>query len=144
MDERIRLDDPFGAGTTRSIPGEPAIGIEPLHGLEQCLASVALGAVFALMAFPTMLMIHILGDSHFRDWPKPLIVVGAAMGSLGGLFVLTSSVFGLIFGVLGMGAARRNDRPIALGFAGVLLNSLDLLMWLGALIAWIGTVAGNI
>jgi hypothetical protein len=43
-----------------------------------------------------------------------------------------------------MGAARRSGRPIALGFAGVLLNSLDLLIWLGALIAWIGTVAGNI
>jgi hypothetical protein len=141
VDERIRLDDPFGPGATRPIPGEPnGIALQPLHGIEQCLASVVLGAVFALMAFPTMLMIHILGEVQFRGWPRALILLGAALGSLGGLFVLASSVIGLIFGILGMSAARRSGRSIALGFAGVLLNGLDLLMWLGAMIGWVGTV----
>jgi len=54
VDERIRTDDEFGLGSHRPIHGEtPRITLDPLHGLEQCLASVALGGVFALMAFPT-------------------------------------------------------------------------------------------
>jgi hypothetical protein len=141
MDERIRTDSDFGAAVRRDIGDSAGVAIAPWPGIEQSLASLSLGGVFALMAFPTLLMIHLLGDSRFRGWPKSQIVVAAALGTLGGLFVVVSAVFGLIFGVLGMGAARRGSRSIALGFAGVLINSLDLLMWLGALIAWIATVA---
>ncbi len=43
---------------------------------------------------------------------------------------------GLAFGVLGMNAAQRARRPIALGLAGVMLNALNLLMWAGASVAW--------
>ena len=43
---------------------------------------------------------------------------------------------GLAFGVLGMSAAQRARRPIALGLTGVMLNALNLLMWAGALLAW--------
>jgi hypothetical protein len=53
-------------------------------------------------------------------------------------------VIGLVFGIFGIGTARRGGRPIALALAGVMLNILDLLVWLGALIAWIAVVAGRL
>ena len=57
-------------------------------------------------------------------------------GYLFGLLILLLSAAGAAFGVLDMNAARRAQRPIALGLAGVMLNALDLLMWAGALLAW--------
>jgi hypothetical protein len=96
------------------------------------------------MGFPALLMIHALDVSHFGGWPRGLIVVAAVLGLLGGLFVLACSVIGLVFGIFGIGTARRGGRPIALALAGVMLNILDLLVWLGALIAWIAVVAGRL
>ena len=143
MDERIRTDSDFGAAVRRDL-GEPAVAIAPLPGIEQSLASVSLGGVFALMAFPTFLMIHAIGAARFNGWPRGLIIVAGILGTVGGIFVVTAAVFGLVVGILGMGAARRSGRSAALGFAGVLLNSLDLFMWIGAVVAWLGTVADRL
>src|SRR5206468_5814992 len=68
-----------------------------------------------------------------------LPILGVA-GVLGGLFVVVASVFGLIFGVFGIQAARQHRRPIALAVAGVFLNGIDILMWLGLLLCWIFAV----
>jgi hypothetical protein len=142
VDDRIQSGGEYGRIAQDDVPVDlPRAPAGLPWGLEQALASVALGAVFAIMAFPTFLMIQVLGDQHFRGWAKALVIVAAVLGSIGGLFVLVSAMFGLIFGILGMGAARRAGRSVALAFAGVLLNSLDLFMWLGALIGWIATVA---
>ena len=144
MDEHIRTDSDFGAAVRRDL-GEPAgVAIAPLPGIEQGLASVSLGGIFALMAFPTFLMIHALGAARFSGWPRGLIIVAGILGTVGGLFVVTAAVFGLVFGILGMGVTRRSGRSAALGFAGVLLNSLDLFMWIAAVIAWLGTVADRL
>jgi hypothetical protein len=144
MDERIRTDSDFGPAVRRDI-GEPAsVAIAPWPGIEQSLASVTLGGIFALMAFPTFLMIHVLGQSHFNGWARGLVIIAGILGTVGGLFVVACTVFGLIFGILGMGAARRSGRSAALGLAGVLLNSLDLFMWIGALAGWLGTVADRL
>jgi hypothetical protein len=122
------------------VPRPPAAS---LPNIEPALASIALGAVFALMAFPTMLMIHVLADNNFRGWDRVAVGVAALAGSIGGLIALTSTAFGLIFGIMGMNAARRQARSTALGFAGVLLNGLDVWMWIGILVAWIAAVHGR-
>lgn len=142
MDDRFQSDAEYGR-VGREDVGEsrpPA-----LHApSESAHAAIALGAVFAVMGFPALLMIHALDISHFGGWPRGLIVVAAVLGLLGGLFVLACSVIGLVFGIFGIGTARRGGRPIALALAGVMLNILDLLVWLGALIAWIAVVAGRL
>ena len=52
------------------------------------------------------------------------------------------SAAGLAFGILGMNAAQRARRPVALGLGGVMLNALNLLMWAGAS-CWPGTRTGT-
>ena len=109
--------------------GRPDAGPPP-GGVEWGAASVVLGAVFALMIAPGLLLacsVHVGG----RD---EAVVEGA--GYLFGLLILLLSAAGAAFGVLEMNAAQRARRPIALGLAGVMLNALDLLMWAGALLAW--------
>jgi hypothetical protein len=99
-------------------------------GVEWGAASLALGGVFALMLPPALLLagaVHVGG----RD---AVVVEGA--GFLFGLLILFMSAAGVAFGVLGVTAAQRARRPIALGLAGVMLNALSLLMWAGALLAW--------
>jgi len=99
-------------------------------GVEWGAASLVLGAVFALMIPPALLLagsVHVGG----RD---AVVVEGA--GYLFALLILFMSAAGAAFGVLGVSAAQRARRPIALGLAGVMLNALSLLMWAGALLAW--------
>ena len=56
MDDRIRLDDPFGPAVSRPMPGETGgITVDPLHGVVQGLASVALGMTFIVGSPATML-----------------------------------------------------------------------------------------
>jgi hypothetical protein len=128
----------------RTIPGEPAgITLEPLHGVEQRLASVILGGVLCLMAFPAMLLIHVLADTHFRGIDRVGAVLIAVGGYCGGLLGMASLILGLIFGITGIMAARQQRRPIALGLAGVLLCSLALFMWLGIAVLWTAAVASH-
>jgi hypothetical protein len=141
VDERFQPNIDLGRTERAELPSDlPRPPAANLPNTEQALASVAIGAVFALMAFPTMLMIHVLGDGNFRGWDRVAVGVGALAGSIGGLFVVASCVLALFFGIMGMTAARRQGRSTALGLAGVLLNILDLWMWLGINIAWIGAV----
>ncbi len=102
----------------------------PPSGVEWGTASLVLGGVFALMLPPALLLagfVHVGG----RD---AVVVEGA--GYLFALLILFMSAAGAAFGVLGVSAAQRARRPIALGLAGVMLNALSLLMWAGALLAW--------
>jgi hypothetical protein len=143
VDDRIRTQSEFGTDIGH-LPSEPAaIAIAPWHGIEHSLASVVLGAVFALGGPSTALLIEFLQNAHFQGIDRVGVGVLGVAGSLGGLFVVTASVFGLVFGIMGMLAARRQHRPIALGLAGVFLNGLNVLMWLGLLLCWILAVLGH-
>jgi hypothetical protein len=114
------------AGRGRMEPEPPA----PPAGVEWGVASLVLGAVFALMVPPCLVLIAVLGRSG-----NPGNVAMAA-GFFFVLVILLLSAAGVGFGVLSMSAAQRVRRPIALGLAGVMLNALNLLMWAGALLAW--------
>jgi hypothetical protein len=145
VEDRIRTDDPFGPAASRATAGEPgAIALEPLHGIVQGLASVALGMVFTIAGAPTMALIWLLFDGHFRGFSRLDIVLVAICGFIGCLIVVTSAVFGLIFGITAILAARRQNRPMALGVAGVFLCGYDLLMWIFIIILWACAVGNRI
>ena len=101
----------------------------PPGGGEWAAASLVLGAVFALMVPPCLVLIAVLGHSNPGN-------VAMVAGFFFVLIILLLSAAGVGFGVLGMNAAVRARRPIALGLAGVMLNALNLLMWAGTLLAW--------
>src|ERR1022692_4441628 len=145
MEDRIRTDDPFGSAASRAIPGEPGgVALDPFHGIVQGLASVALGMVYAIGGPPTMSLIWVLFDGHFRDFSRLEIVLVAICGFIGCLIVVTSAVFVLTFGTTAALAARRQNRPTALGVAAVLLCGLDLLMWMFIIILWAFAVGTQI
>src|SRR5581483_7069649 len=107
MDERIRTDSDFGATVRRDGGSEPAgVAIAPWHGIEQSLASVVLGSVFAIGGPPTALLIEFLQHNHFQGFGRVEVGAVGVAGGIGGILVLVMSVFGLVFGVMGMGAAR--------------------------------------
>jgi hypothetical protein len=112
-------------------------------GSEQGQASVALGAVFTLNAMPTVHMIHVLWSSSFHGFGRLAEGAAAVVGFLVGLFVLGSLVVGFAFGIMGITAAKRQGRTIALALAGTLLNFFAFWGWLGIVICWTIAVAGR-
>jgi hypothetical protein len=105
----------------------------PQGGAEWGAASLVFGAVFALMIPPCLILASVVGHYGVNRSDEPLAV---AAGYLFILLILLLSAAGVAFGILGMNAAQRARRPIALGLAGLMLNALNLLMWAGALLAW--------
>jgi hypothetical protein len=145
VDERIRSDEPFGLGEAGTLPAEPTrINLDPLHGVVQALASVAIGMTFIIGSASVLHLIWVLWDSHFRGFGRLDIVLIAICGFIGFLIILTSAVFGLIFGITAILAARRHNRPAALGIAGVLLNAFCLLLWIFITILWACAIGSRI
>ena len=144
MDDRIRTESDFGAGIRRDGAAEPSsIGIAPWPGIEQGLASLALGITFTVGGPVTMILIHILWHSHFDGFNRLDRVLLTICGVVGCLIVLTSAVFGLIYGIGAIVAARRSNRPAALGVGGALLNGFAVLVWLFILALWVLAVASR-
>jgi hypothetical protein len=142
MDDRIHTENDFGA-VRRESAGEAGIVLSPLPGIEQGLASTALGMAFVVGGPVTMILIHILWHSHFDGFNHLDIVLITVCGILGILFVLATSVFGLIFGISAIAMARQHHRPIALGLGGALLNGFDVLLWLFILVLWVVAVISH-
>src|ERR1041385_9149285 len=120
VDERYRSDVAFGQPAAGTLPAESAaINSDPFAGVVQGLASIFLAMPFVVAGAPTMLVIWVLFDAHFRGFNRLDIILVAICGFLGMLIILTAAVFGLIFGISAILAARRQQRPAALGSAGV-------------------------
>jgi hypothetical protein len=68
----------------------------------------------------------------------------AICGFFGFLMIATSGVFGLIYGITAILAARRQNRSAALGVAGVLLNGFCLLQWIFIAILWAFAIGARI
>jgi hypothetical protein len=119
---------PFGGRATLEVGRNSAV--------EWGAASLTLDGVFAIMAPVALILAYLLestGYVRFSPWDKRL----AALGGYGSVFViLLLAVVGIVFGLVGMSESRRQQRSIALGLAGVLLNGLDLFLWVGAGLAW--------
>jgi len=145
MDERIRSDDAFGLGAAGTFPAEPTrIGLDPLHGVGQAMASIAIGMTFVICGPVTMQLIWVLWNSRFHDFSRLDIVLVAICGFIGCLIILTSAVFGLIFGIAAIMEARRHHRPAALGITGVLLTGFCVPMWIFITILWAFAIGSRI
>jgi hypothetical protein len=110
---------------------------------EQAQASVVLGAVFALVAVPTLHLIHVLWSSGFHGFGRLAEGAAAVVGFLIGVFVLVSLVIGFVFGIMGLMTAKRQARTIALPLAGALLNFFAFWGWVGIMICWTVAVVGR-
>jgi hypothetical protein len=145
MDERFHSDDAFGPGAGGTLPAEPTrINLDPLQGVAQALASIAIGMTFIIGSPATMHLIWTLWDSRFRDFSRLDIVLIAICGFFGCVIILTSAVFGLIFGIGAIMAARQHNRSAALGIAGVLLTGFCLLEWIFITILWAFAIGSRI
>jgi hypothetical protein len=89
------------------------------------------------------LLIEILQVSHFQGINRVEVGILGILGSVGALFVVAVLVFGLVAGIMGMVAARRQGRSTALTLAGIFLCGLDVIMWLGLLVCWILAVVNH-
>ena len=137
MDERIRSDDAFGPGTAGTLSTEPSrINLDPLHGVVQGLASIAIGMTFITGSAGVMHLMWVMWDSRFRGFSKLDIILVAICGFIGALMILTSAVFGLIFGITAILAARRHNRSAALGVAGILLTGFCIVLWIFITVLW--------
>jgi hypothetical protein len=143
VDARIRSHD-LGLGTAEPHPAEPMISLDPSHGLVQGLASILIAMTFIIGSPGVMHVMWVVWDSHFRDFTKTEIVLVAICGFGGGLIIITSAIFGLVFGISAIVAARRGNRPAALGVAGVLLNGFCVLLWLFIGVLWAFAVGSRI
>jgi hypothetical protein len=99
-------------------------------------ASLALGAVLAILPVLGLKLTRDLEVTQFSDFSRSEQRLAAAGGYSSGVLGILLTVVAIAFAVAGIGAARREGRPIALGLAGLLLGGLDLFLWLGALLAW--------
>ena len=133
---------PRGFGDVSAPYVGPPAELDPLAsaGAEWGLASLALGGVFAVMAPPTFLLIEYVQQNDFGGFSHSDRLLAALGGSFIAALILALEGAGVGFGVVGINAARRQGRPVALGLAGLLLNALDLLIWAAAAAAWLSAV----
>jgi hypothetical protein len=119
--------------------GPPTVEAAPRAGSEWGIASLTLGAVFAVMLPPAVLLVYELDASRYQTFSRSDARRAALGGSVAALCILGLSGAGVAFGFMDVvGAARR--RPIALGLTGVLLNGMDLLLWLATSVAWLSSI----
>jgi hypothetical protein len=116
--------------------GRMEVPAAPPPGGEWGAASFGIGGVFAVMAPTTLILITLLETTGYRGFSKLEYRVAAVGGYLAAVGILLLVIAGVGFGLRGMIVARQQKRPITLGLAGVLINGLNLFMWMGAALAW--------
>jgi hypothetical protein len=107
-------------------------------GSDWGIASLVMGAVFALMAVPTFSLAHAIEVSHWTAFSPDEHRLAVSGGFVGIGVVLLLCVTAAGFGIAGMVTGRRCGGSIALGLAGLLLSALDLMLWGLILLAWLG------
>ena len=134
MEDKLRAISERDRGILLGGRGE--VATEQSSGVEWGAASLSLGGVFAIMAPVALLLAHFLESTNYHGFSRTDKRL-AALGGYGSVFLILVLVMaGIVFGIHSMLVSRRQQRPIALGLAGVLLNGLDLFLWAGAALAW--------
>ena len=120
--------------------GPPTLEAVPRGGAEWGVASLTLGAVFAIMLPPAVLLVYLLDANRYQSFSRSDARLAALGGSVAALCILGLAGTGVAFGFMDMLAAARRGRPIALGLTGILLNGMDLLLWLATSVAWLSSI----
>jgi hypothetical protein len=102
------------------------------HGFEWGLASVIVGATFLIMAPPALLFCLTLWG---RGNPEHGLSLGdLKLAEVGGIVCVLGAellcLTGLLFGIRGLGRARRERQPAALPFTGILMCAAAMVAWL--------------
>jgi hypothetical protein len=135
MDDKVQISSGLDRPATRAVETTTHDLARSGH-MEWGAASLALGAIFGLMVPEALMLVYTLESTHYEGFSKSdqrLVAVG---GYVSGLLILALVAMSLGFGLRSLVAARLNQRPIALGLAGVLLNGFNIFLWLAALLAW--------
>ena len=95
------------------------------------IVSLTIGACFLIMS-PIMLTFNILywvqGVANHR--PEEIDIARVATVVIGGAFI-GLIVCGVIAAFRSMALARATSHPTALGFSGLIICGLDIILWLG-------------
>jgi NADH:ubiquinone oxidoreductase subunit H len=105
------------------------------HAAEWGLASMLLGGALALLAV-LMLVVNILMGTLARQIMGPSdirLAMNAAI--VGAVFVTILCGVSMFFGIRSLVSAYRNQQPAALGWAGTLVSTLGLILWIVAIVA---------
>lgn len=138
MDDKLQTErEASRIPDVSSFSGRAEKPAEGNAGMEWGIASMGLGSVLAVMVPATLILVFQLEAEGFRGFGRTEIRIAALAGYLAEVLLLGLAVIGLIFGVRSMLASRQQHKPIALGLAGLLLNLLNLYLWLGAGVAWL-------
>ena len=139
MEEHVRSE--FGAvPSVQASRGPPTVEAAPRGGPEWGIASLTLGAVFAVMLPPAVLLVYELDASRYQSFSRSDVRLAAVGGSVAALCILGLAAAGFAFGLMDVVGAARRGRSIALGLAGVLLTGMDLLLWLATSVAWLSSI----
>jgi hypothetical protein len=104
------------------------------HRSDWAIASLVLGAVFAVAAPPTGSLLLALDLSQWSTLhPRNTC---ALLGYAGGGGALCLCLAAVVFGVAGTVSGARRGGSIALGLAGLLLGAFDVLIWSAILASW--------
>jgi len=105
---------------------------QPRHAAEWGLASLLLGGFLAVLALLTLQLCLSLFVSPPIWAPQDLHMLHDA--GVAGAFVLGGlCLLSTIFGIRSLASAYRRGQPCALGWAGLLVSILALLLWAGAI-----------
>ncbi len=144
MTDIMRVDsEPVGPRHEADAEKPRPLASDPHTSAEWGIASLALGAVVALLTPGALSLSYSLQSEDWRSIGGALEHVTAYMGCGTIFFVLLLTAVGAILGASGISASLRQRRPVALGLAGFLLNGLNFFMWIGVTIAWLGTAWGR-
>jgi hypothetical protein len=106
---------------------------QPRHAAEWGFASLLLGGILAILA---MMLLQI----NLHLYLSPPVWGATDLRALHGVTIVGTVVFlgtagiSIAFACLSIGGAYRRRQPTALGWAGLLLSVIALLLWIGGLL----------
>jgi hypothetical protein len=100
------------------------------------LASIAISAIFLLMAVPALQLSNTLAQSHYRGFSPTDQRVAAYGGYAGGGVVILLALTAAGIAVAGIRVSGRTGEPAVLCLVGLLLSLFAALLWIACVASW--------
>ena len=106
------------------------------HAAEWGLASLLMGGMLSVLSLLTFLInISLWGYSRAGISLSPGEVQAVFIGAIfGAVIVPAICLAGIVFAIRSLASAFRREQPSALGWAGLLMSILALLLWIAAFV----------